>query len=272
MSSYICDENDDVEKNIEEEQVEITENERKSNTTSSSDDDDLNVGQAHKDEFENFISGQKVCDNTKNDMDPEIISTKQINNNHDDDENDSNSRNNPLEFNISSTSNPLKIPLKSVLNKSQKKVFFQLLDIVMSVSTITVSEHEFMNSSKTTPSNDDEWKEHRLNLVQHLKSNAYDFVYVNVPSKISRYEIISENTLNISNLIVLTPKVVSESKVSCPEGKFTNHKIIYEGRRPYDKEVFIVNENQEFIEIKFEYYDRSLVEITKPYNIKFILY
>ena len=214
VDSYICDENEENNERLEEEPLKPTENninsQRKYSSSSSSTSSfcDVNL------ETDLLIPGKKVIEQKEEEEEENINS-------------ESKEKNNPFEFNLSSTKNPLQIPLKHVLSKGIKKVNLQILDMVLSLSTISPCEYEYLTKDKRTPENDDDWKEHRSNLVHNLKSNAYDFIYLNVPSKISRYELSSENELKMSNLIVLTPKTVSETRITCPEGEFSNHKIIY---------------------------------------------
>ena len=47
---------------------------------------------------------------------------------------------------------------------------------------------------------------------------------------------------------------------------------MYEGRKPFEKEVISLTSDQTEIEIRFEFYDKTLLEFTKPYHLKFMLY
>lgn len=181
------------------------------------------------------------------------------------------------EYCISSTLNPIKISLDRISKRVKEKLYvnFQLIDIVTSLSTISSKEYEsylFKEGERCLPETNEEWRIHRTSLVETLKSNAFDLIFLNIPGKSDKYSNVTQEKINMSNVVVLSPSVVTESTIHCPEGDFINHKIIYEGRKPFEKEVISITDEQEEIELRFEFYDKSLLEFTKPYHLKFMLY
>ena len=182
------------------------------------------------------------------------------------------------EYCISSTLNPIKISLDKVSKRIKEKLYvnFQLIDIVTSLSTISSKEYDsylFKEGERCLPETNEEWKIHRSNLVEALKSNAYDLIFLNIPGKKqNRYSNVTQEKLSMYNVVVLSPSVVTESTINCPEGDFINHKIMYEGRKPFEKEEISLTIDQTEIEIRFEFYDKTLLEFTKPYHLRFMLY
>ena len=114
------------------------------------------------------------------------------------------------EYCISSTLNPMKISLDKVTKRIREKLYvnFQLIDIVASLSTISSKEYDsylFKEGERCLPETNEEWKIHRSSLVEALKSNAFDLIFLNIPGKTNRYSNVTQEIMSMSNVVILSP-------------------------------------------------------------------
>lgn len=186
---------------------------------------------------------------------------------------------NPMYFlNIYSSVNPLTIKLPPPLQEIDTPVYLDLISVRVPLSVLTVKDYLPLTPEESLQIQNDlegdiSELEHKLRsgVVDRIKSTAYDILSLRVKNY-KNSDVFNENGELVTDPgVTLIPKVVSECSISCLEGDFINHKILYgldtNGQDLFSEVKVFRNNGVKTLNLSIEYINGGLVEITKNYSI-----
>ena len=184
----------------------------------------------------------------------------------------------PCYLNIFSNVNPLCVKLPPPLQEYQGPLFLEFIAVRVPLSTLTVKDYLPLTPEENAAIEKDlegdiSDLEHKLRagVVERITNNAFDLLVLRVRN-FKNSDVYNENGELVQTPgCTLLPKTISESQISCLEGDFINHKLLYEleveGADLFSEIKVFRNNGSNYINLSIEYINGGLVELAKNYNI-----